>query len=227
MRAEISKLQRDLGVTMMYVTHDQVEAMTMGTRIAIMRKGSLQQLGDPQDVYDHPANLFVATFIGSPPMNLLRARLERGDGGRLLCAVGEQQLELAEAVPVRIPLLLDYVGRDVAVGIRPEHLRDRGSADSDQPLRGEVRLVEALGFERLVHIDIAAEPVLTDEVMEVARDIDAAAVQTLEQGAQARTVTVVARSEVRFSVNPGDTAELAIDSDKLHFFDLDTGHAIT
>ena len=120
MRAEIVGLQRELGVTTMYVTHDQVEAMTMGTRIAVMRDGILQQQGPPQTVYDEPDNLFVAAFIGSPGMNLLHGRIER-DGDALQCVLGDQRLPVAGTNGAS---LARYAGADVAVGIRPEHLGD-------------------------------------------------------------------------------------------------------
>src|SRR5262249_54587135 len=123
MRAEISRIQRELGATTIYVTHDQVEAMTMGDRVAVMRKGRLQQLDAPQRLYDRPVNLFVASFIGSPEMNLVEGRLERGDGG-LACRVGEQVLPLPASTGTSRPALERYVDGSLAVGVRPEHLHD-------------------------------------------------------------------------------------------------------
>ena len=150
MRAEIASLQRELGVTTMYVTHDQVEAMTMGSRIAVLRSGVLQQQGPPQLVYDKPDNLFVATFIGSPAMNLLQGRIERDGDGLVQCVPGDQlPLRLAETNG-SAGALAAYVGADVAVGIRPEHIGDPAAASPDRPrLRGRVKLVELLGAERL------------------------------------------------------------------------------
>jgi multiple sugar transport system ATP-binding protein len=143
MRAEIAGLQQELAVTTLYVTHDQVEAMTMGTRIAVMRDGVLQQLGAPQQVYDEPENMFVAEFVGAPAMNLLRARI---DG--LECVLGEQRLPLPAANG-------NLAGRKVVVGIRPEHLAEPvGPAESRPRLRGRVRFVELLGSEQLVQIEL-------------------------------------------------------------------------
>src|SRR5438874_1311575 len=158
MRAEIARIQRRLKVTTLYVTHDQVEAMTMADRVAVMRRGLLQQTDAPQRVYESPANLFVASFVGSPPMNLLEARLERsGDG--LACRLGGAELELGPR-----PELERYAGGTVGLGIRPEHVRE---ADGDGPgeharLRGEALLVEALGAELLVHVGVNAQPLLVE-----------------------------------------------------------------
>jgi multiple sugar transport system ATP-binding protein len=225
MRAEISRLQRDLAVTTIYVTHDQVEALTMGTRIAVMRKGVLQQEGPPQELYDRPRNLFVATFIGSPSMNLLRGRLEQ-DGDGLACVVGEQRLQLSARGADGNGSLAPYVGRDVALGIRPEHLSG-ATANGERPrLRGEVQLVEALGSERLVHVTVKGAPVMTEEVLEVARDTDAAVVQTLRAEEASGVVPIVARFDVSEPAEPGREAELAISPEHVHVFDLDSGAAI-
>jgi multiple sugar transport system ATP-binding protein len=225
MRAEISKLQRDLGVTTIYVTHDQVEALTMGSRIAVMRKGLLQQQGPPQELYDRPVNLFVATFIGSPAMNLFRSRLEQ-DGDGLTCVVGDQRLALPARITDPRGVLAAYVGRDVALGIRPEHLSGVGSANGAPRLRGEVQLVEALGSERLVHVNVKADPVMTEDVLEIARDTDAAVVQTLESEASAQEVPVVARFDIASTAEAGTQTELAVSVEHLHVFDLETGAAI-
>jgi len=223
MRAEIARLQRDLAVTTVYVTHDQVEAMTMGSRIAVMRKGVLQHEGPPQDLYDRPANLFVATFIGSPAMNLMRARLESIDG-RLTCFVGDQQFELAAELLRAKPHLEAYRGRDVALGVRPEHI---GPTVAGRPqLRGVVQLVESLGSERLVHVEIAAEPVLTDEILELKRDIDEAAVQTLQQGHDEHKVLLIARFSPEATTSAGEPVAICLNAQRLHFFDLTTGEAL-
>src|SRR5205823_1507678 len=181
MRAEVARVQRELGVTTIYVTHDQVEAMTMGDRVAVMRGGVLQQTGEPQSVFDRPANLFVASFIGSPPMNLVQARLDaRGDG--LAAVVGDQDVDVPAEVAAARPALRRHAGRTIGLGIRPEHLRDAG--DGSRPrIRGTVRATEALGSELLVHLEVAAEPVFTDEVRDAAADVDAAAVERLESEA--------------------------------------------
>ena len=158
MRAEIARLQSDLGVTTIYVTHDQVEAMTMGDRVAVMRKGELQQVAPPQELYDRPVNLFVGGFIGSPAMNVIEATLERSDGG-VAAKVGNQTLDLgSESVSAR-PALKAFAGKPVILGIRPEDLEDAAletDAASGKRLRGKVELTEALGSEIMVHFTMDA-----------------------------------------------------------------------
>jgi multiple sugar transport system ATP-binding protein len=224
MRAEIAKLQRELGVTTVYVTHDQIEAMTMGTRLAVMRKGVLQQQGKPQEIYDRPTNLFVASFIGSPAMNLFSAKIEQGANGGLSCAVGDQHLPVPSSVR-GFEGLRAYVGRDLAAGIRVEHLTEDGDG-AESRLHGEVILVETLGAERLVHVQIAAEPVLTDDVLEVARDTDASVAQSLEEEAREGRVPLVARFSTQSTLEPGAVVDVAVSTKHLQFFDLDTGAAI-
>ncbi|HYZ18563.1 MAG TPA: sn-glycerol-3-phosphate ABC transporter ATP-binding protein UgpC [Gaiellaceae bacterium] len=227
MRAEISKLQRDLGVTTIYVTHDQVEAMTMGDRVAVMRKGELQQVDSPQELYDHPLNLFVGGFIGSPAMNMLEATLERANG-KISVALGEQSLSLDDEVLASRPALKDYEGREVVLGVRPEHLEDarlETDVPSDQRLRGRVELREALGAELMVHFTIPARPAVTEDVKELAADVGDEAVQELEASA-GDEATVVGRFSAESRVNEGDTAEVAVNTRALHFFDPETGLGI-
>jgi multiple sugar transport system ATP-binding protein len=228
MRAEIARLQRDLGVTTIYVTHDQVEAMTMGDRIAVMRAGVLQQCGQPQELYDSPANLFVATFIGSPAMNLIRATVVRsGDG--LQCAIGKQSLPLNALGGAVLGAAAAYVGRDVALGIRPEHLTDAAlhpPESSSEFLVAEVSLVEALGSERLVHMELDGKPILSDEILEIARDTDAAVVETLRHEAEVGKTSIVARVDTRSRIKAGEHAEVAVRVDQLSLFDIETGRAI-
>ena len=131
MRAEIARLQGDLGTTTIYVTHDQVEAMTMGDRVAVMRKGELQQVASPQELYDHPVNLFVGGFIGSPAMNMVEATLERADGG-FAAQLGSHRIALGEETLSARPALRAYEGKKVILGIRPEDLEDAALA-SDTP----------------------------------------------------------------------------------------------
>ena len=160
MRAEIKKLQDDLGTTTIYVTHDQVEAMTMGDRVAVMRKGELQQVAAPQELYDRPVNLFVGGFIGSPAMNLVEAKLERVDGG-LAAVAGSQKIALGDETLSARPGLKSYEGRDVILGIRPEDLEDaelEPDRPGDQTVSGEVELTEALGSEIMAHFSIDAPP---------------------------------------------------------------------
>jgi multiple sugar transport system ATP-binding protein len=228
MRAEIARLQNDLGVTTVYVTHDQVEAMTMGDRVAVMRKGELQQVDDPQTLYDRPVNLFVGGFIGSPAMNMVEATLERSNGS-LAARVGEHRLALGEETMSARPALAAYEGRSVVLGIRPEDLEDAAlSPDSppDRRLRGEVLLTEALGSEVMVHFTITARPALTDDVRELAADTgDERAVQELDKGG-AEQATMVGRFGARSRVRVGQPAEVAVDTRALHFFDPDTGLGI-
>jgi multiple sugar transport system ATP-binding protein len=222
MRAEITRLQEQLGVTTIFVTHDQVEAMTMGDRIVVMRKGVLQQEGPPELLYDEPANLFVAEFIGSPAMNLFRARL---DDGAVL--VGDQRLALPSHVLDANRALAGYRGREIAVGIRPEHLVEPGAANGALPrLRGEVKFDEALPPERLVYSAIAAQPVVTEDILEIAKDVDAAAVERLEELAEEHFVMACARFDIT-SPTPGrGSYEFAVKVDRAHFFDLESGAAI-
>src|SRR5438477_3487137 len=160
MRGDIKKIQANLGVTAIYVTHDQVEAMTMGDRVAVMRKGELQQVAPPQELYDRPVNLFVAGFIGSPAMNMLEARVERGGGG-VSAILGDARLELSEH-----PRLAAYDGQTVVLGIRPEDLEAAAVANGDAGprLHGQVELREALGAEVLVHFTTAARQAVTEDL---------------------------------------------------------------
>ncbi|HET8527816.1 MAG TPA: sn-glycerol-3-phosphate ABC transporter ATP-binding protein UgpC [Gaiellaceae bacterium] len=224
MRAEIAELQRDLGVTTLYVTHDQVEAMTMGDRVAVMRKGELQQVADPQTLYDHPVNLFVAGFIGSPAMNMIEATLARSNGA-VTATVGSQTLELTGETLDARPGLRDYDGQTVVLGIRPEDLEDAAlAADTppDRRLRGEVTLTEALGSEIMVHFTIDAKPAVTEDVKELAEDAgdDRAA------AAERPHAALVGRFGARSRVREGESTEVAVDSRALHFFDPETGMGI-
>jgi multiple sugar transport system ATP-binding protein len=223
MRADIKKIQGSLGVTAIYVTHDQVEAMTMGDRVAVMRKGELQQVAPPQELYDRPVNVFVAGFIGSPAMNMLEARVERGDGV-VSVVVGDARLELSE-----YPWLAAYDGRTVVLGIRPEDLEDAAVANGDAGprLRGRVELREALGSEVLVHFMVAARQAVTDDMRELAEDVgDDRIVEQLADGNQPASASLVGRFSPRTGVAEGDVVDVAIDRRALHFFDPQTGLAI-
>jgi multiple sugar transport system ATP-binding protein len=228
MRAEVARLQHELGATTIYVTHDQVEAMTMGDRVAVMRGGVLQQTDEPQSVFDRPCNLFVASFIGSPPMNLVQAGLEQRNGD-LVARIGEQELSIPADLVAKRPALAAYRDRTIGLGIRPEHMgdpSDRGADPGHSTLRGRVRAIEALGSELLVHLEIGAQPVLTEEVREVAGDVDAAALEQLESEARERRTVLIARVVTQRRPRPDETVELAIDERRLHFFDLESGLAI-
>ena len=228
MRAEISRIQRQLTVTTVYVTHDQIEAMTMGDRVAVMRRGLLQQFDAPQRLYERPANLFVASFIGSPAMNILEGTLER-DGDAVVCRVGTAALTVTPEVLAARPALPGYVGRAVAVGIRPEALDEPGRRNGAEGgrLRGRVHAVEALGPEQLAHVEIEARLVLVEDVLEGLVDMEEAGdlVEIKTDAGGARSV-VVARLDASATVRPEDVVELAVDVRRLHFFDLESGEAI-
>ena len=226
MRAEISGIQRDLKTTTIYVTHDQVEAMTMGDRVAVIRKGELQQVASPQELYDKPVNLFVGGFIGSPAMNLLEATLAGANGG-LVVEAGDQQITLDEETLGERPALKAYEGRQVVLGIRPEDLEDaelEQVAPGDKRMRARVELREALGSEILVHFSVKARPAVTEDVRELARDIGDES--TVEAKAEASHTTMVGRFGPRSQVRVGDVMEVAVDTRSLHFFDPETGDAI-
>jgi multiple sugar transport system ATP-binding protein len=224
MRAEIAGLQQDLGVTTIYVTHDQVEAMTMGDRVAVMRKGELQQVASPQELYDRPVNLFVGGFIGSPAMNMLDTTVQSSNGD-MVAQLGSQRLALGHELLSSRPGLKNYDGRQLIIGIRPEDLEDASlvrDAPADHKLRGKVQLMEALGSEIMVHLGVDAPQALTEDVRELAEDVGAEAVEALEK----REATIVGRFSPRSRVKVGDDVEVAVDTRTLHFFDPDTGLGI-
>jgi multiple sugar transport system ATP-binding protein len=227
-RAEIARLQNDLGTTTIYVTHDQVEAMTMGDRVAVMRKGELQQVATPQDLYDRPVNLFVGGFIGSPAMNMLEATLAKSNGG-LAVEAGGQRLAVDDELLAAQPALKSYEGKKVVLGIRPEDLEDAAVAKdvpADRRLNGKVELIEALGSEIMAHFTIDAPPALTDDVRELAQDVgDERAVKEAAEGSKQHT-TMVGRFDPRAEVKEGEIAEVAVDTRGLHFFDPETGLGI-
>jgi len=225
MRAEIAQVQRDLDVTTLYVTHDQTEAMTMGDRVALMKAGVLQQVGNPQFLYDNPDNIFVAGFIGSPPMNMAVARVDR-QGDDLTLSLGGAVLEVPAAVLAERPALASYVGRDVAVGVRSEDMEDARlvrDAPESARLRATISLTEALGSEIVVHFAVKAPKVVTEDTKELERDAhtDEVALPHEEEG-----TPFVASFAPRSRVRPGDEVEIVVDRERMHFFDPQTGLAI-
>jgi multiple sugar transport system ATP-binding protein len=227
MRAEIAKLQSDLGVTTVYVTHDQVEAMTMGDRVAVMRKGELQQVDDPQTLYDRPLNLFVGGFIGSPAMNMLDATIERSNGD-LRARIGKQAIALGAETLQSRPGLQSYVDRDVIIGIRPEDLEDASletGAPADRILRGRMELREALGSEIMAHFAIEAAHAETDEMRELAQDAGAPD-GTPSIGVAENEAVVVGRFGARSRLKEGEEVAAVVDTRALHFFDPTTGNGI-
>jgi multiple sugar transport system ATP-binding protein len=229
MRSEIARIQHDLGVTTIYVTHDQVEAMTMGDRVAVIRKGELQQVDTPQTLYDHPNNLFVAGLIGSPAMNLLEGSLVRSDGS-LTVTLGEDiRLGLPDDVVASRPRLRAYEGKDVILGIRPEDMEDAAlvsDAPHDRRISSTVGLREALGSDVLVHFHVDVPQAMTEHVKELAVDVGEEALERVEQEAVGGGSTVIARLNPRTAATVGDRIELVVDTRRLHFFDPKDGAAI-
>ncbi len=228
MRAEIARLQHELDVTTIYVTHDQIEAMTMGDRVAVIRKGMLQQVDNPQRLYERPRNIFVAGFIGSPAMNLLEASLARRDGA-LIVQLGDLQLPIPPEVLAERPALAGYDGRKVVVGIRPEDMEDAAlvaDAPADRRLPATVELREALGSDVVIHFTIAAPPAVGDDVRELAVDVGKEVLEKVEKTAARGEASVIARLNPRTHVQKGDRIELVVDTARLHFFDPDDGSGV-
>jgi multiple sugar transport system ATP-binding protein len=216
MRAEVARIQHRLGVTTFYVTHDQVEAMTLGDRVAVIKRGVLQQVAPPRDLYDDPTNLFVAGFIGSPAMNLYEGDLTRSNG-TLSVVLREQSLELDAALASEHPGLEAYDGRRIVLGMRPEVVQD-ASVVPDHPatrrLRAHTELVESLGSEIIVHATVGADQVLTEDMSEAADETGSVKTDT------------VAKFDPRSRVREDEDVELAVDTTRLHFFDPDSGERV-
>jgi multiple sugar transport system ATP-binding protein len=227
MRSEIARIQNDLEVTTVYVTHDQVEAMTMGDRVAVIRKGQLQQVGNPSELFDEPRNLFVAGFIGSPSMNFLQSRIEQVDG-KMQIGVGDQKITLSEDVLSTRPELKQYVGKDLIVGIRPQDFEDaslRSDLPEDARVKARIDLVEAIGTETLVHFDVEAPVVVTEDMKELAADAGEST-ERLEQQAKEGRNEFVAQLDPKTRIREGNVAELAVDTTRLHFFNPETSEGV-
>jgi multiple sugar transport system ATP-binding protein len=225
MRAEISHLQREVNVTTIYVTHDQVEAMTMGDRVAVLKLGTLQQVDSPQVLYREPRNLFVGGFIGSPAMNMVEGTIARSDGSLAVEFAGHRLTIDPEAVADR-PALAGYDGRPVILGIRPEDMEDAAlapDAPSDRRFKTTVELREDMGSEVLVHFSLDAPPVLTEDTKELAAD-RGEVVEELEQ--LVTRAPWIARFDADSRAAEGDAIEILVDTKRLHFFDPDTAEAI-
>jgi multiple sugar transport system ATP-binding protein len=224
MRAEIQRIQRELRVTTIYVTHDQVEAMTMGDRVCVLRGGLLQQAASPQELYDRPTNLFVAEFIGSPAMNLVQAELARTNG-RVEVRFGSTRLEVPPAVRGSRPTLAAYEGKQVVLGIRPEDLDDASLArfGTSGVIGVTVDIREDMGAEVFAHFRVDADAVETQEVLEAMEEEDVpGAVRERMRGG----VPFIARLERGTRAREGDRLDIAVDTQRLHFFDPATGTAI-
>jgi multiple sugar transport system ATP-binding protein len=225
MRAEISTQQRELGVTTIYVTHDQVEAMTIGDRVAVMRRGELQQFAPSQEIYDRPCNLFVAGFVGSPPMNFVEGELVRG-ADRPTVKLGDSQIDLDEPAG-GVEAVNGHIGRKVIVGVRPERLHERepGATGGGRRVTGRVTIREALGSDLLVHFEVDGSRRLSGQARELAHDVeDPAELDELTRDDQ--RATFVARFSSRSKVDVGDTVETDIGPGSIHLFDPESGASI-
>ncbi|MBA3841531.1 MAG: sn-glycerol-3-phosphate ABC transporter ATP-binding protein UgpC [Actinobacteria bacterium] len=227
MRAEIAKLQTDLGVTTVYVTHDQVEAMTMGDRVAVMRKGEIQQVDDPQTLYDRPVNVFVGGFIGSPSMNMLDAQIVQVNGG-IGAQIGDQTIALGAETTEQRPGLKSFEGRRVILGIRPEDLED-AALETDTPahrtLNGKLELREALGSEIMAHFSIKGAHAETEEMRELAKDAGAEGTEK-QIGVRDDEAVIVGRFGARSRIKVGEIVQAVVDTRALHFFDPESGMGI-
>jgi multiple sugar transport system ATP-binding protein len=224
MRAEIQRLQRDLQVTTIYVTHDQVEAMTMGDRVCVMRGGFLQQAASPQELYERPANLFVAEFIGSPAMNLVQADLA-AQNGQVSARFRSGNLPVPQSVTAARPGLAAFADKRIIVGIRPEDLDDASLArfETSAVLPVQVDIREDMGAEVYAHFRIDADPVDSEEVLEAMEEED---VPSVVRERMRGGVPFIARLERGTRAREGDPLEVAVDTSRLHFFDPETGAGI-
>jgi multiple sugar transport system ATP-binding protein len=226
MRANLAQLHERLGVTTIYVTHDQIEAMTLGTRVAVLKDGQLQQVDTPQSLFDHPANLFVATFIGSPSMNLVQAKLVRDDGAAIV--FGSHKLPLPADTFEQRRGLDGYIGKEVIVGVRPSDFEDAAFVQSqDRPvIKAEVAIAEELGSEVNVIFPIEARPVQHEVMLakfdKQSQEADETDALTAEEGQSLWTARVSPKTQAR----AGRTIELAVDTHALHYFDPQSGQAI-
>jgi multiple sugar transport system ATP-binding protein len=225
MRSEIARIQHDLNVTTVYVTHDQVEAMTMGDRVAVIRKGVLQQVDTPQFLYDHPANLFVAGFIGSPAMNMVQATLALSNGSASV-EFGGFRLAVPEEVIAAHPGVRAFDGKPIVLGLRPEDIEDAAlvpDAPPDRRIRSVVDIREALGADVVVHFNVQAPVVITEDVKELAHDVGQEALEAVQQQAQAGQSEFLARLSPRTKAAKGEQIELVVDVARMNFFDPETG----
>jgi multiple sugar transport system ATP-binding protein len=228
MRSEIARIQHDLEVTTVYVTHDQVEAMTMGDRVAVIKKGELQQVGTPTELFENPTSLFVAGFIGSPAMNFALTKLER-DNDKLTFKLGDQTVGLSSEVLESKPALEGHIDKDIVVGIRPQDFEDAelaSDAPQEERIKVKVELAEHIGTETLLHFDAKAPIAVTEEMKELAQDVGVDVEGTLEEQAKEGHNEFVAEVNPQSKIRAGDQAELRIDTKRLHFFDPETNRGI-
>jgi multiple sugar transport system ATP-binding protein len=220
MRAEITDLQRNVGVTTFYVTHDQVEAMTMADRVAVINAGILQQVAAPQTLFDHPDNLFVAAFIGSPSMNLLEGIVTES-GGAYSLQLGSQTVELPTSLMDTRPALRDHIGNTIVAGIRPKDFEDAAIVPGHpvgQRIRATIENVEALGYERIVYFGLDAKQVIQEDAMDLKDDTE-----VLQHHGGSR---ISGRFDPASTVQAGEEVEVAVSAEETHFFDPESGLAI-
>jgi multiple sugar transport system ATP-binding protein len=222
MRADIAKLQRDLETTTIYVTHDQVEAMTMGDRVAVMSRGVLLQVDTPQRLYDSPANLFVAGFIGTPPMNLLDVPVT-ADNGTVSVTVGGEALQVPDPALRAYPRLREYSGRSVVAGIRSQALHPTGDRPDLPTFTARVELVEALGSESMAYFKVDNRAIRSDAVVV---DETLAAADEHEGSVIGSRPNVVAEFPPHVQLRIADEVPVAIDVSQVHFFDEGTGEPL-
>jgi multiple sugar transport system ATP-binding protein len=231
MRSYVALLHQRLRTTTLYVTHDQTEAVTMGDRVAVMRDGRLEQCDVPQGLYDRPRNLFVAAFIGSPAMNLVRSQLRDGGDGSFSVELGGARLRVPDSVAWQRPGLRERVGGQVIVGVRPEDLEDAALVPSANGagLDVSVSLAEPMGAEVIAHFSVPASPVTSAGSVAALADPRAtedARFLDLVAGAEEGDVALTARLSPRSRARTGEPLRLAVDVERLHFFDVDTEDAI-
>jgi len=221
MRTEVARIQKQLGTTMVYVTHDQTEAMTLGDRVAVMRAGVIQQVDTPANLYERPRNLFVAGFIGSPSMNFLPGRLE---GDVVKTAIGD--IRLSESVRSHLQREGGQGSRDVIVGTRPEHFEDAAVEQEDHAdrmkFRTTVDVVESMGSELYVYFDVKTEEIHTADLDELAADAGLEDLPSHGGGQQ-----VVARLSAESKATAGGEVELTLDTSQIKLFDTGTGRSLT
>ena len=225
MRAEVAKLQHDLGVTTIYVTHDQIEAMTMGDRVAVMSMGKLQQVDTPQHLYDEPFNMFVASFIGTPPMNLVEADVVV-EGDRVDVKVGPTTITAGPSALARYPQIRNCNGRRVVLGIRAEDLHPGADRPAFPTFNARIDLVEALGSGLMVYFTIDAVPVRTQAHVDVEAEVGADGNGSAESVVSGTRPNLIAHFPPRVVLRIGDSVPVAVDPDNIHFFELDTGAAL-
>ncbi len=223
MRTELSLLHKRLGTTTIYVTHDQVEAMTLGDRVAVIRKGKVQQIDTPFALFQYPDNMFVAGFIGSPAMNFVYTHLESDGAGGLMASLAGESLKLPPGLISNNPTLSGYAGQEIIMGVRPSAFEDArmvGSEPEGRTVSAEVDVVEVLGYESFAHYHLPTRPVVTPDIEELLADTGQ------DPSVLGDNTSMTARLSSDVPVSSGDQLRLVIDTNKLHFFDPNTNDRI-